>query len=304
MSGRNDDWGRGDLPGGRPLSNSLRLLCICHREPPWTGLALQLDRLGCTEPRFRWCSTQAVAATLLRDEGFDVILIGEPSGGDTDPLVFLEALRESGTDEPVVIVSPRTDDAWLLRCGEFNAEVFSAAAGWESRALAVWIQQAQARWELRREYQRLLLSDRRRQSDGREGSESTLRRIQQITERGDSVASPTRIPEELKRRYEEVLRTYVFFGTGQLDVELERISGSIEAYHLPAGDILRMHCDCLESLLRGCGTRSVQHLQQNADLLALEILLRLADGYRRKSQLSGLGDHGVDLLHAESLRQK
>jgi hypothetical protein len=279
-------------------------LCICRTEPSWTGLALQLDRLGCSAPRFRWCSSQTAAAGILREEALDAVILGDPSEGDSDPIVFLEALREAGFDAPVLVLSPRVDDAWLLRCGELDVEIFPAAAGWESRALAVWIRRTIERSELEREHQRLLLADRRRQSDNRESSDLIVQQLQRISAATDNSGLPCPIAPELRKAYAELLRTYVFFGGGRLDDEVDRLSRAIQAGNLPAGERLRLHCDCLESLLCGCGRRSVRHLQQNADLLALEILIRVADGYRCRSRLPGLGDHGIDLLHAESLWQK
>jgi hypothetical protein len=288
----------------RPLSDSLRLLCVCRQEPSWTGLALQLDRLGCTAPRFQWCSAQARAAALLRDETFDVIVVGEPADGDSDPLVFIQALRESGTDEPILVVSPRADDAWLLRCGELDLEALSASSGWESRSLATWIRRAIERSEAARDLQRLRLAERRQHSENREGTELIAEQWRQVFTTSEDAPSTTAIRPELTTAYRDLLRTYAFFGTGRLQDELDSLAVRIQAANLPAADLLRLHCSCLKALLSGCGNRSVRHLQQNADLFAVEILTRVADGYRQRSALRGLGDHGIDLLQAETLRQK
>jgi hypothetical protein len=40
----------------------------------------------------------------------------------------------------------------------------------------------------------------------------------------------------------------------------------------------------LEELIRGLGSRSTRHVMSRADLLALEMLLHTADGYRRRYQ--------------------
>ena len=86
--------------------------------------------------------------------------------------------------------------------------------------------------------------------------------------------------------------------------ELDDLARRIELGNLTAADILRLHCGCLKTLLSGCGSRSVRHLQQNGDLFAVEVLTRVADGYRSRSALRGIGDHGIDLLHAAMQRQK
>lgn len=294
----------GERAERRPLSDSLRLLCICRQEPSWTGLALQLDRLGCTAPRFQWCSSQARAATLLRDESFDVILVGEPSEGDSDPIVFIQAIREAGTDEPILVVSPRADDAWLLRCGELNLETLTASSGWESRALAVWIRRAIERAEVDRDYQRLQLVERRQLSENREGTELIAEQWRQVFTVNDDSPPSRAVDAALTTAYGELLRTYAFLGAGRLRDELDALARRIEMGNLTAADILRLHCGCLKTLLSGCGSRSVRHLQQNGDLFAVEVLTRVADGYRSRSALRGIGDHGIDLLHAATQREK
>jgi hypothetical protein len=44
----------------------------------------------------------------------------------------------------------------------------------------------------------------------------------------------------------------------------------------------------LEELIHGLGTRSTRHVMTRADLLVLEIMVHLAEGYRRRYE---------DLLH-------
>ena len=40
----------------------------------------------------------------------------------------------------------------------------------------------------------------------------------------------------------------------------------------------------LEELIHGLGSRSTRHVMNRADLLVLELLLHVADGYRRRYQ--------------------
>ncbi|MBX3441109.1 MAG: hypothetical protein KF774_01790 [Planctomyces sp.] len=281
------------------LNESLRLLCICRDEPSWTALALQLDRLGCSEPRFRWCSNQTSGLTHLREESFDLVVIGAPAEDDTDPLVFLEVLREAGLDDPVLIISARADDPWLLRCGELDADVFPAAAEWDSRALAVWVQRVLARDDVQRDRLRLLHSERRQLAEGRDENDDALAQLQRVgrlaTEAGDRP-----VPPVLRNAYAELLRNFVFFGGQWLDAEHSRLTAALVESRITARQAVRLHADCLQALLSGCGRRSSRHLRQNADIFALETVTRMAESYQQRSAGRGLGDHGIDLLSLNS----
>jgi hypothetical protein len=45
---------------------------------------------------------------------------------------------------------------------------------------------------------------------------------------------------------------------------------------------LQLHVAVLEELVQGLGTRSARHVMNRADLLALEVMGHLADGYRAR----------------------
>jgi hypothetical protein len=296
----------GEKPSSARLPSGLRLLCICRQEPGWTGLTLQLDRLGCREPRFRWCGTQAAAAAVLHEEGFDAIIIGEPDPADTDPVVFIEALRLSGCDDPIVLLSPRSDDAWLLRCSELDVELLPAAAGWDSRALAHWMQRAVLRTHLARDQQRLRLSERRLQEQDRERSDEVVRRLQQMAARAaEAEPAPAEVIDRIRPLYRELLRTAALVGHDRLDAPVRQLVDECRAAGLSPCDTLRLHADSLAQLVHGLGNRSVRHIQSQADLLALDVLVQYAEALcarrRAVSLRSGLADYGLNLLEAGTL---
>ena len=45
---------------------------------------------------------------------------------------------------------------------------------------------------------------------------------------------------------------------------------------------MQMHIHVLEELIGGLGSRSARHVMNRADLLILEVMVHLADGYRRR----------------------
>ena len=81
-----------------------------------------------------------------------------------------------------------------------------------------------------------------------------------------------------------MLRTYVIMGSGNLADELRRLSELLIAAGLTARQTMQLHLHVLEELVHGLGTRSARHVMTRADLLVLEVLLHLADGYRGRYQ--------------------
>jgi hypothetical protein len=45
---------------------------------------------------------------------------------------------------------------------------------------------------------------------------------------------------------------------------------------------MELHLEALEDLVRGLGSRSARHVMTRADLLIVEVLVHLSEGYRRK----------------------
>jgi hypothetical protein len=71
-------------------------------------------------------------------------------------------------------------------------------------------------------------------------------------------------------------------GSGNLACELSRLAELLVSAGLTARQAMELHLTVLEELLHGLGTRSTRHVMTRADLLAMELLLSLADGYRRR----------------------
>jgi hypothetical protein len=53
---------------------------------------------------------------------------------------------------------------------------------------------------------------------------------------------------------------------------------------LTARQTMQLHLEVLGELVHGLGARSTRHVMTRADLLALELLRHLAEGYRRRYQ--------------------
>jgi hypothetical protein len=90
------------------------------------------------------------------------------------------------------------------------------------------------------------------------------------------------LPNELIDHYRELLRTYVIMGSGNLTDELGRLGELLTSAGVDASDTMQLHVHVLEELVHGLGARSTRHVMTRADLLVLEIMIHLAEGYRRR----------------------
>jgi hypothetical protein len=92
----------------------------------------------------------------------------------------------------------------------------------------------------------------------------------------------------------------VIMGSGNLAAELQRLAEMLVAAGLTAQHTLQLHLEVVEELVHGLGARSTRHVMTRADLLILEVMMDLAEGYRRRygeqvrpvvqRLLPGLGD--------------
>src|SRR5579864_1929641 len=229
------DTGVGELP------MRLRLLCVGSAEPSWVSLTLQLDALGCVEPNFKWVSTANEALALLRDESFDCLLVRvnpDRQGPGDEPLALARGIRAGGCADPIVIVTVATDDETWSEALRLNVDLLVSSKGWESSALVQAIQRSVERGRMFHEIDRLASADRRRLVRERDEAEYLLNQqrrflaaLEQFAGSGEGrspgvgpmaegTAEATHrhigLPTEFEEYYQELLRTYVIMGSGNL----------------------------------------------------------------------------------------
>jgi hypothetical protein len=71
-------------------------------------------------------------------------------------------------------------------------------------------------------------------------------------------------------------------GAGNLADELSDLAAMLVGAGISAQQTMRLHLGVLEELITSLGNRSARHVMNRADLLALEVMAHLADGYRRR----------------------
>lgn len=297
----------------RGATNHLRLLWIGPTEPSWIGLALRLDAQGYTETRFRWAATPATAMTILRDEPFDCILIGDsPPGASSrisnEPAHLVEALRRSGYADPVIYVASLIDDLQLARLIELDCDTLVTNESSDSPALLPLIQRSIATAERLREFHRLSVVQQRRIIRERDEAEQLLQQQQAIiskleipltidaaqpldleedtdtqTHSNTSAPKPTvNLPAETAEFYQELLRTYVIMGSGSLESDIAGLAKLIVAAGVSPKQTLQFHLERVENLVRHLGNRSARHVMARADLLALEVVVQVGEEYRQR----------------------
>jgi hypothetical protein len=294
------------------LPSELRLLCVSQREPSWTNLALHLNEWGCHEPRFRWRRGTEQVLSLLREESFDCVVIGALTGDlpvtDDELTAFLEVVGADGSQTPLLVLSDRMDDELLLRMSRLDCGFLATGTGWRSPALAASIGRTMRRFELMVEHQKISTAELRRSVRERDEAESLLeqqRRILTASDRCCARETPDGdLPEEINTYYQELLRTYIIMGSGNLEDDIGRLAELFALTGVGPRAALRLHLERVESMVRGLGSRSARHVMARADILAMELIIELGECFRRRSALRGLGDFGVDLLHAETVRNK
>jgi hypothetical protein len=101
------------------------------------------------------------------------------------------------------------------------------------------------------------------------------------TTRADATAD-RELPERLVAHYRELLRTHVIMGAGQLTDEMNKLADLLATAEVTARQAMWLHLRVLEELIRGLGNRSARHVMNRADLLVVDVLVHLAERYRRR----------------------
>jgi DNA-binding response OmpR family regulator len=292
------------------LPPTLKVLSITtpHRTGGWLAEAFAAD--SATQVELIEVIGVTAGLTRLRDEAFDAILIThEP--GQLDALDLVEGLRAGGTEEPMMLLGSIPSQEIDALCYEVGADDYCCVSETTVRGL-LWkfaraIQRNQLLRENRRlvhaqqqrlkqehleaqrllEQQRLLIADLECLS-GQAATESTIGVDNPDDCQTRSIRSTEQatadLPATLVTHYRELLRTYVIMGVGNLGAEMSRLADMLATCEASAQKALQLHVAVLEELVQGLGSRSARHVMNRADLLALEVMGHLADGYRARLQ--------------------
>ena len=287
------------IPGGDALFNGmqgrLKTLYIStpSRAGAWLAEAFAAD--SAAEILLEEVTGQAAGVERLREEVFDAILVShEPD--ELDALDLIEGYRTGGAEEPIIVLGMPAEAEMAVLCYEAGADGYVCVDSCTTRHLiwvvALAVQKRQLVQENRRhrqaeqtrlgreqeEARRLLEEQRAAVEDFRAvGQIANLPKPRQVSNLPHDVL----LPAELLAHYRELLRTYVIMGSGNLADELRRLARLLVSAGVSARQTAQLHLAVVAEMIQGLGARSGRHVMTRADLLLLEVMMHLGEGYRR-----------------------
>jgi DNA-binding NarL/FixJ family response regulator len=311
-------------PFADPSFPAVLLVTPAVHDLPWVGEALDDERFS-TPCLVEAVASSTAALGQLHVQPFHALVVRHTPPA-ADALDLLDALYLSGIDQPVIVLVDDPSPELLHRCYELGADAVLLADGLTQESLGRVVHRAVERFELRRDRERLAGQERRRLVKDHHEAEQLLEQqrllIRELetaaarssellaeTAAGDRIDTETgpgggllvesagaqeapwqrELPEELGAHYRELLRTYIIMGSGSLSGEIAQLSKLLVSSGTSPQSVMRLHLESVEHLVRGLGNRSSRHVMSRAHLLALEVMVHLANGYQQAwSQAAGL----------------
>jgi len=297
---------------------TLRVLYITSRQRTGGWLAEAFAADSASEILLDQVIGSAAGLARLRDETFDAVLVSH-APGELDAMDLIEGYRAGGAEEPIIVLGTQSEQEMSVLCYEVGADSYVCVNTTTTRNLIWVVVRGVQRHQLARENRRLQQAERSRLQREHEEAERLLDQQRALivdleSLRQDPAAEPLdpphngtagrrgkplpedplaaapervapELPPELITHYRELLRTYVIMGSGNLSSDLSRLAALMVSAGLTARQAMQLHLHVLEELVHGLGTRSTRHVMTRADLLALEIMVHLAEGYRENLEL-------------------
>jgi DNA-binding NarL/FixJ family response regulator len=282
--------------GGLPSRLRVLYISSVHRTGSWLAEAFASD--SASEVLLEEAAGAAAGVTRLRDEAFDTVLIShEPS--QLDALELVEGLRGGGADEPVIVLGTESEQEMAALCYEVAADGYVCVNTTTTRTLIWLVARATERHRIVQENRRLKQVERQRLQQEHNEAERLLaeqraliQELETLEVQGQSaIRHPTaandlanRLPTSLVVHYRELLRASIIMGSGSLATEMTALADLLASAGVTAPQALELHVLALEEVLAGLGSRSSRHVMNRADLLVLEVMVHLAEGYRQRYQ--------------------
>lgn len=268
----------GDLRGlEASLPQQLRCLLITTAERSGTWLAEALAADSATRVALEEAAGPAEGLARLGEQAYDAVLLCHRPG-ELDALELVEGLRAGGNDDPLVILGTAPADEMAPLCYEVAADAYVCVATATTRGLLWLLARAVERRELLRENRRLQQAERHRLLQERRDVERLLGE-QRAMLPGEPHGAGL-LPAQITNHYRDLLRAHVMMGSGNLRGDLAELAELLVRANMSGAVALQLHADVVGELLRGLGNRSSRHVLARADLLIIELLLRLAECYR------------------------
>lgn len=273
-------------------------------------------------------STSTAALGLLHVQPFHTLVVRHAPPA-ADALDLLDALQLAGVHQPVVVLADDASREFLNRCYELGAESVLFLDRLTPEVLLTLVKRAIDRFELVRENDRLACQEHRQLTKERDEADHLLRQQRLMIRDLEAVAggagdaprtswdpsadslelpldgdtsmpeqearSPDSrvadLPDNLVEHYRELLRTYVIMGSGNLAGEIGQLSKLLAVSGTSPRAVMSLHLDAVEQIVRGLGRRSSRHVMNRAHLLALEVMVHLAQCYQMAWEVASSNEH-------------
>jgi DNA-binding response OmpR family regulator len=272
------------------LPARMRVMYITTRERTGAWLAEALAEDSGVDVEIEEAIGMAAGMARLREENYDAVLVSHLPG-ELDALELTEGYRAGGAMEPILVLGTQSDQELAAPCFEAGADGYLCVHTATTRNLIWVVARAIDRHRLTQENHRLQLADQsrlRREHDEAdrllEHQRALVGDLEILREKSWEPLPQPWLPAELLRHYRELLRTYVIMGSGNLGDELQCLAALLIGAGLTARQTMQLHLQALEELVHGLGSRSTRHVMTRADLLILEVMVHLAEGYRQRYQ--------------------
>jgi DNA-binding response OmpR family regulator len=274
-------------PPGLDLPARMRVLYISTtaRTGGWLAEALAIDSASKVVVKEAMGSTAGLAR--LRDDVFDAVLVSHQPC-ELDALELIEAYRTGVADAPIVVLGSESEQEMAALCYELGADAYVCVNTTTTRNLLWVLARAMERHALVRESHRLAQTQQRRSQQEQDEAAHLLCQQRSLVadletlQHGADSPTPVTLPAELVSHYRELLRAHVIMGSGNLSGEMSRLAELLSNAGVTAREAMALHLRALEELVQGLGARSARHVMTRADLLALEMMMRLAESYQAR----------------------
>jgi len=283
------------------LPQQMRVLFITGTQRTGNWLAEAFANDSACEIALERAIGVAAGLARLRDDVFDVVLIGHESG-QLDALTLLEAVRTgSREDQPIVVLGAESAEEMAAPCYEAGGDAYICVNTTTTRTLLWNIAFARERHQLISENRRLRHAQRHQLQLEHDEAGRLLRQQREMLNDLEQLYSVDAItadsddeethhedrdvldlPSALVNHYRELLRAYVIMGTGNLSDEMNQLAELLTSAGVAPQQAMRLHLLVLEEMVKGLGSRSARHVMNRADMLILEVMINLAESYRER----------------------
>jgi DNA-binding NarL/FixJ family response regulator len=302
-----------------------RVRCLFMTTPRRTGawLAEALAADSATRVYLEEASSPSEGLARLGEQVFDAVLIShEP--GQLDALEIVEGLRAGGNEEPLIVLGAASEAEMSPLSFEVGADAYVCVSTATTRGLLWLVARAIEHRQLLRENRRLRQAEQHRLQHEQREAEHLLGEQRILVKTWDEYSvsgaddfrpadraaeghafnsqSVSRLPEPLTNHYRDLLRAHVIMGSGNLRRDIAQLADLLIQAEVTAPAALQLHTDALSELIRGLGNRSARHVMTRADMMALELSLRLSEGYRLRRDAPALEPHQRSPSRSDSSR--